>query len=733
MTDKQDQANSNEEETTGKRLTPKQIAEEIESAEKWQKTGQYKLEGSRWGQWEKNKKYLMCVWPDSGENDVNVNTVWSNYHTEKPTLYFQNPKITGTPTKPKFTRDLGGNVVRNEQGRPQLIDNYMAARIASMKINYELREIKFKKLMRKVTGDCLCPYGIGWAKIGYSKISVSGHSNERDTDYTYWIKRVDPRNIVYSWRATDIDDCFLIAERLILTFDEAEEYGFDIPEGYVAKLPDFLKNRSKDSKSEKAGEKLFICWEVYDLKNDVLYWVLSNEKETAAAKFVKEPVDEPYPFDGSCYVPLVLNEDNDDIIGLSEVEPIEDQALAINKIRTKQTKHMQWFGTRVTYVDGALSPTSIDQTKNTDHGVYTKIEVGHTPAEVRVDSPPSIGQDAYAMTNEHKEDIRITLGLTEFQQGSVGAASIKATIGNIVQNSANNRIEEKRDIIHDFVIDCVRKLFACIQTFSSDEEYLNIKDEVMDDDFVNVLKEKYGYDPKIPFLKMSREDIQGEYNFEFNVEDMIVVPKEIRAQQFTNFLSAVFSNQLLAQRFVEEFDIGKTLKKGAELFGIDLGELKKGGPAQIDEEVENQMFKDGMEVPEPHEKDKDDKHIVSHMRLVNELETQLSQGTSGMSQLQQRIQSTSTNIDPTNPQNIEMAQKMVENGKAQLQQIVLQLQPLQDIIRKAKIHIQWHDLNRKRKETSGMSLGSGGFQQSTQPQPSASQQTGLQSQAQQVQ
>lgn len=719
-------------------LDIKQIAENVRASKKWLKKGPYQADDARWKQWERNKQYLMCIWPDSGPKDVNVNTIRANYQTVRPTLYFKNPKVTGVPTKPSFTRDdVGNKMIDPKTGHPIMADNYVAAKIASIKINYELKEMNFKNLMRKVTGDVLCPYGIGWAKIGFSTLTVGGHDNDRDTKYTYWIQRCDPRLVYPDWMATEIDNARYISEDIIMTRQEAEDYDFKIPPEYIASLPDFLKNRSEAAKREKQNSDIVIVNEYTDIKNGMVYWSLISDEKGDFAVQAKAPVEYPYPFEGSPYVPLVLNDDNDDIVGLSDVEPVEDQVLALNRLRTKQTKHVEWFGTRITYKDGSIEPSEIDKTKVTDHGVYLKRSTSSTSDDVNYEAPPSMGQDNYAMVNEHKEDIRTTLGITEFQQGSSGAASTKATIGNIVQNSSIARIEEKRDIIHDFVISCVRKLFACIQEFSTEEEYLNLKEEVMDEDFVGVIKKDFGFNPKIPFLKMSKKDIQGEFNFEFNVEDMVVQSKDVQAQQFTNFLNVIFANPVLGQKFVEEFDIAKTLKKGAELFGIDLGELRKGGPQMLSPEQENQMFLNGMEVPEPHLKDHDDEHIMSHDRVLKQLESQLQQGTAQVQQLMMHQQ-----------QMTEMAQQVSAAGQEQgmlpsaapqvppdLQQQIdestTSLEPIQNIVRKIKIHNQWHDMNRQKKEMDGMPGGGAG--QMPQGQPGASAQTQMQAQAGAVQ
>jgi len=66
----------------------------------------------------------------------------------------------------------------------------------------------------------------------------------------------------------------------------------------------------------------------------------------------------------------------------------------------------------------------------------------------------------------------------------------------------------------------------------------------------------------------------------------------------------------------------------------------------------------------------------------------------------------------------------------QIDQIKMQMEPLQNILRKIKLHRQWHDLSRKRKEMGSMQIG--GAQQ-MQGQPAASMQAQMQGQARSLQ
>lgn len=715
-----------------KLLTPKQIKENIEAAEKWLKSGHYKGGEVRWKQWEKNKKYLMCVWDEAEKDHVNVNSVFSNFNTVRPTLYFKNPKITAVPAKPEFKRDEFGEVLL-ENGRPLLVDNYKSAKLLSTKINYELKEIKFKKTLKKVLGDTLCPYGVGWIKWGYSTLTVAGHDNNRDRKVSFWGKRVDPRNLVYDWMATDIDDARFVAERIVLTRKAALDMGFTIPQDYTCELPDFLKDRAEKSKAGngKKEDDLIIIWEYHALPEQMIYWVLDKYLD---GKFQpKEPTEEPYPFDGSSYIPLVLNENNDDIIGLSDVEPIEDAAKAKNRIRTKQVRHVDKFGTTVWYEDGAILPNDLENHVTTDHAVYVKMQQGRLSG-IKVEGTPSMGQDNYAMDGVLQEDINNTLGITDYQRGD--PKSRTATEGQIVQNAANIRIEERRDVIYDFVIECVRRLVAMIQTFGEEEEFLNIADEDFDEDFVEVLKNDYGFNPKIPFLHMKKKDIQGEYNFEFNVEDMIVRPKEIQLQQLTNLMTVYLGSPMGIQALEDnDVSLAKVVKKSFELAGVDMNELKHTGPQQLSAERENQMFLAGMEVPEPHRKDDDDEHILSHKRTLMEVEAQLQAGMQQAQGLQMQLQELSQfSADPNaqaTPETAQLAQQKVQEIQQQLDAMMLEMEPIQNIARKIKLQIQMHEENRQKKDQMkmrrSMSQMTGGMQ------GEAAQQVQMSQQAQQIQ
>ena len=697
-------------------LKPSKVRSDIKAGKRWQRQGHYDGADDRWKRWERNQKYLMCDWGDDFEDDVIVNTVFSNFNTVRPTLYFKNPEIRAEPTQPNFKRVDGGEVAKDERGYPVLVDNAKAGRFMGIKINYHLKQLKFKKVLKKVIGDVLAPYGVGWIKWGYQDITTRDQIQADSTVKGFWCERVDPRYVVYDYLATDGDETRFKAELLVLTKKQAKDEGMDIPEDYVASLPDFLKEKANKVNGGDDDDDLVLVWEYHDEVERRIYWLLDRNEESDTSLeegWAKDPVDDPYPFEGSCYVPLVLNDNNDDLIGLSDVEPIEDQVLQISAGRTKQSRHVRNYGTVTYYEEGAILNNELDNIKTNDHGAYVRLEEGKF-GKFQVHPTPSMGADDFNMDSLNKSDMQTTLGITDFQQGIAGSDTT-ATEAGIIQNAANIRISEKRDVIADYVLENVERLSALIQTFSEAEEWVKISDIDLEEDFVGVLEKEHGFNPKLPFLHMKKEDYQGQFNFEFKVDDMIQKSPEVEAQQWIQYVSTVAPLQGVLEK--EGVSISKIAIEVAKLMGLNLDKVRETGPAQISAAKEDFMFQQGMEVPEAHDKDIHDEHILSHQKVKAEIETQLQQLAQQIAQFTQ----------------------IVQNGLVQDPAILQQLQGLSDqsqqkgdqlqmMLRRVTLHMQQHALKQAAK-AGPAGLPQGPAPDQAAPDPNVGAQAAIQGQA----
>jgi hypothetical protein len=329
-----------------------------------------------------------------------------------------------------------------------------------------------------------------------------------------------------------------------------------------------------------------------------------------------------------------------------------------------------------------------DNYKRTKYGWMLKLKKGFFNKFTTVGTP-AMGNDTYNMASEHKNDMITTLGITDFQLGGK-TADQTATEAQIIQNAAVIRVQEKKDRVGDFVVELIERLAAMKQKFGDKVEYIKVADEDLDEDFQKVLEEEYGFDPKLPFLGLPLDRIQDEYDFEIDVEDMIPVPKAAKAAQLDRRMAAIGSNAAFTDKFMTDYDIGKVMEEMFELDGIDLKKFKKGGPVKLGAVMENRMFQIGMEVPAPHESDDHDEHIIIHRSLHKELKSAAQQILSEIQRLQLKIQKTTESASQLNA-NPGIIRQAIETATAQVDQLTLQLEPIEQMLRQLKIHMQGHN------------------------------------------
>lgn len=716
-----------------------EIRENIKAGLAWVKQGNYTKKDERWENWKRWKAMIDCRWDAKevvekhGKMNFPVNNPFANFHTVKPGLYFKNPKIQCVAKRPVFYRtdatpeNPKGDIAKDDQGRPQIrSSNYMAAKKMELRINQLCDQVNLSNVVKRCVSDCLAPYGIGWAKVGYQKLSVAEFDNSNDTKVTYWVERIDPRRVVFDWMATEPSKMRYVATQYCLPRKEVEEAGFKLPKNYQGSLPEWYQDRAENSNETSKGhsrgctEEMVVFWEYEDLVQKTIDWVIIDAPGDEYF-YMKDTSVEPYPFKGGSLRCLVLTEDGDDIIGKCDMEPVEPQIVAINKMREREVDHIENYGTGVMFEDGAIDPTELKKYQKTSFGWAVKTKAGGFNKIKTVSTPP-IGNDHYQMSGMHKDEMRNILAISDYQQGG-SSVDRKATEAQIISAATTVRVEAKRDSISKFIISIIQCFDAMVQEFDDEFDFIPIVDEDLDEKFKEMLKKENSYNPDIPFLGMSRDDLQGEFNWSHNVEDMIVMPKEVQAAQLSRSMTAVGSNPYFTQKFIEDYDVGKVICKMFELNGVDLEEFKKGGAVQVPAGVENEMFKLGMEVPEPHDKDHDDEHVLVHRSLQKEIDGQLMQVAQQMSTLQSGVQMIPEQMghDPMG------AQQAMQQAQAQIDQLMMQMEPLEMMLRNVKIHIQNHGQRsmRKLKETPAGQFGNAptGQPQNGQPAQPAQQAT----------
>ena len=589
---------------------------------------------------------------------------------------------------------------------PQLTsDNHVNARLMEIKLNHEIEQIKLKEIMRRCVSHAKGHYGIGWAKTGYQNLSVAQFNNDRDSRTNYWVEWVDPRDVPFDWRAVEAKQMRWVAQRLIMPRREVEAAGFRLPPNYVGRLPEHILDRDRQTGATSALSykdsplEFMEFWEYHDLEQNMIDWCLTDGPGQEYF-YMRDTSVQPYPHEGSSFVPLVINEDDHDLIGVTDIQPVEEQVKALNRMRTREVHHMDNYGTGMIAEETAVTDAQRKKYRRTPYG-YELIVRDGALNRVKLQGTPSMGSDHYNMSQVHKEEIRTILGISDYQQGGADL-SRKATEAEIIRSAGSIRIEDDRTFVGDFAVEIVRRIAAMVQAFAQPIEFYNVAREEFDDDFIDVLKQELGYNPKLPFLGIPKERIQGEFDFKINIEEMVHQPREVRAAQLQKSLSLVIQDPEYRAKFEQKYDVDKIFAEVFELNGVQLKKFEKGGPIQIPAILENEMFKKGMEVPDPHAKDDASEHQIAHGPLRRELENRMAELQGKAQKLQAGVR-----MIPEMMGGSPQGQTVMETAQAQIEQIMQQLDQTEAILRRVKLHVQAHASKEAEKE-AGSGMGGGG-------------------------
>lgn len=600
-----------------------EVKKNIEASIKYQKAE------NRWDHWHEYLDYLNCRWDNSYDDDgphCNVNTAFSNLQTELPTLYFQHPDVNVLAKRPKFF-----STTQTPQGPIKVeIDNIQGAKLLGVRLNNVFLDIIIEPVIERGIVDALAPYGYCTWKVGYGLTTEFDRVLNQEVDKTtYWVRRVDPRNILVDPLAPSFNEREYTVERLIRRKKSIENnplYLKRVIKDLPTKIPDTYKNKC-DSIGSDYDPKLIEFFEYHDHVKKTVHWV-SIDKNCVE---IRKPIKKKVWLEGSDYVFLDLNVATDDsAYPLSDIEPVIDQMKARNRIRSAQCKHLENWGISV-FVEGEFwsddEQEEIFKSVGNGVGIYKVKTDAINQNRMIVQPPPPIPPDLYSMDQVHKQDNDQTLGITDAMQGQA-TGSTKAEVMT-VNNASNVRIARRRRKIKLAIIEIAKKLAALIREHDDAATVLNIAGLMDDDDFVSFIKKMDpDFNPEVPFLETDKTAWQGEYNFDFEIEEMLERPKAVQIQQTLNTITQLAQLAQIDPRYGDELretvDPKHVFRQLFELQGMHVEALKKQSlKPEIPAGIENDLADQGIEIPPPHKKNDHTRHIVEHLGLMKEMQSKL--------------------------------------------------------------------------------------------------------------
>lgn len=491
--------------------------------------------------WDRVIDYLKGKYFDklSDKDQICVNMVRPHVNVVIPAIYSRNPDVLVLPRR---RDDYNDDLIRK---RAEIMQNLL---------RYYLKELDIKTEVKLCILDGVLT-GHSWAKTGYeTEFSADNKQetlnqetivsrvltalgiketpekedefqlNEKIVSERPWVLRTSPYDMIVPTLSRRKEELYWIGERIILPYDQVmDNEGYDTvglkPSVSASEIMSAL--RGAKYKRIDIGDKISYCilWEIWDSVTKQVHTLCEGHRRALETK------DSEYTFLDSKYHPYIMlrfNEIVDEFYPQSDIEPAEPQILELNSIRTQMVEHRKRYNRRYLARPGVLGPQAKADLKAGEDGAI--IELEPTAAEGVIESmlipviDASIPQDVYVIESRVKDDLFTILGTSDYaSQASRGART--ATEASIIATQSRFRVEERIDLIGQFVQRIVRNIAMIAQRYMDSEQVGNV----------------VGLDSIYWIQIKDRREIQGEFSYDVVYGSTTPINREVENEQFMKF------------------------------------------------------------------------------------------------------------------------------------------------------------------------------------------------------
>lgn len=442
----------------------------------------FQMKIGRVQEWNRYKAYYRH---EFAANTLPVNLMFSVLRSLTPQIILRNPKVTVTPRKHGQLAELNARIV-------QKIDNWL------------LSELMVKREMKKIVGDCFFA-GTASGFVGYDSM-FGFNSEDADPSGQFslsqfdkkgdrieinkgvnpgmpWFLRSRPEDVVFPWGCTSIESADWVAMRVfrrVVDLQKDKRYSHTkeltgelspvrtYPDG--GKLADWKDATNFSPDPEARWVEL---WQVHDARTGkVLALTMQN-----TGKLLRKDTDE-MQVSGLPIETVSFNPDPDYIYGIPDARIIEPQLLELMDIRTQAQRHRQVDILKGLIKKGALTPEEKQKLKSGDIGALIEIDTDGALRDAVVPLNPGVGgilTDLNAMGSVVQGDVREMVGFSRILQGEYqGKTHVSSAETNAVMQSANIRLDERRDAMADMLGKVVGKFNAYIFKYWTQEKVESI-------------------------------------------------------------------------------------------------------------------------------------------------------------------------------------------------------------------------------------------------------------------
>ena len=552
---------------------------------------------------ENNRDYYKGKqWDDNAGQQYNEevvdNMVYKMISTMIASILLRNPRYFVRSKKKPFNTPNG------------IFDTIRSAQAVEVLANYYVSKLNLKREVRKCALDAMIG-GYGIVELGYTfeteevgnakEESNTKENNETETakeeykegevfevneliveDSPYIVRR-SPLDLRIDPNAKDtlLHDAEWIAWRVVKTIDDAREYF-----GKKELKPNFTPQKEKSdyvqspsinaNKQTGADCGLFEYWERWDKREKrICCYALDGENEILSEK------DWPIDFGKAFNIEvLYFNENPDDCYPISDVTLMRQQQDMLNRMESLQLDHVKRISQRKYLAqEGQMSEDEMRKLETGPDGTIALVKSDPNAAILPL-RDATIAQDHYVLQNQIKNNIREVMGIAAYESG-VAVNFETAAEQSSMTSAINAKRDDRRDVVEDFYIRIMRKLLVIIKETMDKEEIpltqnqLNALKTVIPDKIAKIVGPTG--EVLLPWLTLTNEDIQGEYEFSVSVGSTAPDNLAQRKSDYMQLTKAFAGNPYI--------NTAAATKYGLQLFGAPEAEELMKNPEEVDAQM----------------------------------------------------------------------------------------------------------------------------------------------------
>ncbi len=510
------------------------------------------------GRWDLNIKALDGDFNshyELGDEAIDVNVTHSTIETLLSPLWTTEPHISIEPTQ---ARVMDGD---------QEYDNILHAQITEVEINYWMRELKTRNVVKKCILDCAAT-NQGFSYVGYIKKkadveNAEGESLEPEPQIDFhkpFVKRLPPKNVLMPAGYYDLEECPWIAigfQRCV--GDVKERYDCDdlhaettLADTEISALEGMTPEGLEYLEEDDSG--YVTVWQVWDKRRQRLCTLTLNYDE-----YLDEE-DWPYEMDGFPVDKLRFNLTPDQQFGMPLMSAWIAQQKELNAARTA-TRRREARTKAVAFM--LNMPEGIeDAYKKAEDGAIINLQMPDMD-DIRkvlvIDPGLPPANSAYNYGATQIQDLFMISGLGLQQRGSGDPNVGSATASALVDKWAQIRQTDLGDIVREFWLSIAKKLWMILKQFP------NVKRDML----------VTGPTGQLQRITYSLAELKGEFNFTMDLGSMFQSdPVSRRQNAFARY------NLLRADPLIRPDKLVEDLLKADNIHDVDSYMMKLLAPQE---------------------------------------------------------------------------------------------------------------------------------------------------------